>query len=142
MLPTDSMQRLSEKCSLRAWYTCHGTRPESSTRYHTYFNFVSGLPNVRPHQKIEQAFVPGYDPVLELANNNRNHRNIIQHLRRKEQDAVDNIIGGREPGHYFLLIGSKVVVASFRFYAWRPKPYPINALYFPMGHDRDVERGA
>lgn len=31
-----------------------------------------------------------------------------ENLRRKEQDSVDCIIQGREPGHYFVLLGSKV----------------------------------
>jgi hypothetical protein len=29
------------------------------------------------------------------------------HLRRKEQTEIDNIIGGKETGHYWLLIGPK-----------------------------------
>lgn len=31
-----------------------------------------------------------------------------QHLRRKEQDAVDQIVHGAETGHYFMLLGPKV----------------------------------
>lgn len=29
-------------------------------------------------------------------------------LRRKEQDIIDHIIHGHEPGHYFMLLGPKV----------------------------------
>lgn len=31
-----------------------------------------------------------------------------QHLRRKEQDWIDRIVQGHEPGHYFVLLGPKV----------------------------------
>jgi len=32
-----------------------------------------------------------------------------QHLRRKEQDFVSRIIHGKEAGHYFMILGSKVI---------------------------------
>jgi len=30
------------------------------------------------------------------------------HIRRNEQDLVDDVIGGRKPGQYFLIMGPKV----------------------------------
>ena len=62
--------------------------------------------------KIEQAFSAGYDPALEVAVEAKkrykedDHKTL--HLRRKEQDIVDRIIGGQEIGHYFMLLGAKV----------------------------------
>ncbi|KAF9469981.1 hypothetical protein BDZ94DRAFT_1243679 [Collybia nuda] len=70
--------------------------------------------------KIEDAFAAGYDPALELATHQT--KKVIQasagelnfdespwteHLRRKEQDCIDRIVQGREPGHYFVLLGPK-----------------------------------
>ena len=70
--------------------------------------------------QIELAFEAGYDPALELA---RFHTGEMaasedsefegdepwtEHLRRKEQDTIDLIIQGEEPGHYFMLLGPKV----------------------------------
>lgn len=34
------------------------------------------------------------------------------HIRRKEQDLVDDIIAGRKPGQYFLIMGPKVCFIS------------------------------
>lgn len=34
-----------------------------------------------------------------------------ENLRRKEQDVIDHIIHGEEPGHYFMLLGPKVRVS-------------------------------
>lgn len=31
-----------------------------------------------------------------------------ENLRRKEQDLIDRIMHGQEPGHYFVLLGPKV----------------------------------
>lgn len=69
------------------------------------------------------AFLPGYDPALELANHGRMGKGIEDgyisetavenHMRRREQDLVDRIIQGEEPGHYFFLMGPKV-----RFFAY------------------------
>ena len=63
--------------------------------------------------QIEKAFEPGYDPALEIAS----HANASsvpgvdeEHLRRKEQDLVDRIISGQEKGHYYLLLGQKVLI--------------------------------
>ncbi|KAK0454662.1 hypothetical protein EV421DRAFT_433248 [Armillaria borealis] len=75
--------------------------------------------------KIEKAFEPGYDPALEVATEH-NKSSVIeeggsglddvdmnsdvpwtQHLRRKEQDRIDKIVQGAEPGHYFVLLGPK-----------------------------------
>ena len=70
--------------------------------------------------KIEIAFAAGYDPALDLANSSRDRNQSVpeelewdldgpwtQHLRRKEQDLVDSIVHGTEPGHYFVLLGPK-----------------------------------
>ncbi|KIY64990.1 hypothetical protein CYLTODRAFT_380101 [Cylindrobasidium torrendii FP15055 ss-10] len=76
--------------------------------------------------KIEEAFAPGYDPALELATHQKRPEHKpghtdsdiedlllngeepwTEHLRRKEQDVVDRIIRGEEPGHYFVLLGPK-----------------------------------
>ena len=72
---------------------------------------------------MEKAFAAGYDPSLELAkshfsdrsgsngkavDSDEYDRHWTEHLRRKEQDAVDHIIHGKEYGHYFLLLGPKV----------------------------------
>ncbi|KAK7691757.1 hypothetical protein QCA50_005158 [Cerrena zonata] len=70
--------------------------------------------------KIEIAFAAGYDPALELASHGKHRDPTIpeeldwdmdgpwtQHLRRKEQDAVDQIVHGAETGHYFMLLGPK-----------------------------------
>ncbi|KAJ7209738.1 hypothetical protein GGX14DRAFT_535039 [Mycena pura] len=94
--------------------------------------FVGGVAYVKWYkynvlQKIENAFAPGYDPALELATYQSkpqgegtlpNHPvdeleldfevdGPSQHLRRKEQDWIDAIIHGKEPGHYFVLLGPK-----------------------------------
>ncbi|KAL0955764.1 hypothetical protein HGRIS_001979 [Hohenbuehelia grisea] len=82
--------------------------------------------------KIELAFEPGYDPALELARVSKHPKSEspsgkgedeqelsieidgldpdepwTEHLRRKEQDWIDNIIKGEESGHYFVLLGPK-----------------------------------
>ncbi|KAJ7818182.1 hypothetical protein B0H14DRAFT_3089561 [Mycena olivaceomarginata] len=80
--------------------------------------FVGGVAYVRWYKwnvlrKIENAFSPGYDPALELATyQNKPPEGEIngpwtQHLRRKEQDWIDAIVQGHEPGHYFVLLGPK-----------------------------------
>jgi len=71
--------------------------------------------------KIEEAFAGGYDPALELATNQIKYPSTVnedelefdeefscpKNLRRNEQDSVDRIVQGREPGHYFMLLGPK-----------------------------------
>ncbi|KNZ74896.1 hypothetical protein J132_05895 [Termitomyces sp. J132] len=73
--------------------------------------------------KIEDAFAAGYDPALELATNHAkrlpseddaNEDNQLLddapwtgNMRRKEQDTIDRIVQGHEPGHYFVLLGPK-----------------------------------
>jgi hypothetical protein len=72
---------------------------------------------------MEKAFEAGNDPVLTLANfkgkTKSHHETVVddemeteepwtQHLRRREQDTIDNIVQGTEPGHYFMLLGPKV----------------------------------
>ncbi|KAF8526051.1 hypothetical protein BU17DRAFT_74394 [Hysterangium stoloniferum] len=75
--------------------------------------------------KMEDAFAAGYDPALELA-----RRSLIkptqsaaeasgdkewipsgstEHLRRKEQDRIDDIIRGKDTGRYYILLGCKGV---------------------------------
>ncbi|KAF7321531.1 hypothetical protein MKEN_00674000 [Mycena kentingensis (nom. inval.)] len=94
--------------------------------------FVGGVAYVKWYKwnvlrKIEDAFAPGYDPALELATYQTakpvgEHETLVddpleellaedgpwtQHLRRKEQNWVDAIVHGEEPGHYFVLLGPK-----------------------------------
>ncbi|KAJ7782720.1 hypothetical protein B0H16DRAFT_1494100 [Mycena metata] len=93
--------------------------------------FVGGVAYVRWYKynvlrKIENAFAAGYDPALELAtyqnkppkNQQLKEDTVVdlkfdedapwtEHLRRKEQDWIDAIVKGEEPGHYFVLLGPK-----------------------------------
>ncbi|ELU36588.1 AAA domain-containing protein [Rhizoctonia solani AG-1 IA] len=69
--------------------------------------------------KIEEAFAPGYDPVLELMSypsrsgeldeddglGVRNYALSTWQVKRKEQALVDSIMEGKEAGHYFLFLG-------------------------------------
>lgn len=62
-------------------------------------------------RKMTGAFEPG-DPVLELAAIGKDaphaHKEADEHwVRRPEQRHVDDIISGREVGHYYLVIGDK-----------------------------------
>lgn len=67
---------------------------------------------------MEIAFAKGYDPAIELSRHARTGRGVddlkegvtseVENLRQKEQAVIDSIIQGKEPGHYFLLIGPKV----------------------------------
>ncbi|KAF5380356.1 hypothetical protein D9615_004695 [Tricholomella constricta] len=72
--------------------------------------------------KIEEAFSAGYDPALELATHQTKRAPAkddvgdlefeeeipwTENLRRKEQDKIDRIVQGDEPGHYFVLLGPK-----------------------------------
>ncbi|KAF8070744.1 hypothetical protein FPV67DRAFT_1414129 [Lyophyllum atratum] len=72
--------------------------------------------------KIEDAFAAGYDPALELATHQTKRAPAegengdlvfdeeapwTENLRRKEQDTIDRIVQGQEPGHYFVLLGPK-----------------------------------
>jgi len=72
---------------------------------------------------MEGAFAPGYDPALELATHQTKKAPTgdevdevefdsdlpsTQHMRRREQDWIDRIVQGEEPGHYFVLLGPKV----------------------------------
>lgn len=91
--------------------------------------FICQLQNSSP--KIEEAFSGGYDPALELAkehtqripfedSNSDSHGNYpaswSSNLRRKEQDFVDAIVQGMEPGHYFMLLGPKVLGSFVQVY--------------------------
>jgi len=67
---------------------------------------------------MEVAFAKGYDPAVELTRHMKVGRGVddvnegvnpeVENLRQKEQAVVDSIVQGKEPGHYFLLIGPKV----------------------------------
>lgn len=62
-------------------------------------------------KKMTRAFLPG-DPVLEMAATGKgvphaSGRNEDHWVTRPEQAKVDDIIAGRESGHYFLIIGEK-----------------------------------
>ncbi|KAG6857194.1 hypothetical protein H0H87_008259 [Tephrocybe sp. NHM501043] len=73
--------------------------------------------------KIEDAFAAGYDPALELATHQTKRAASVgnkndelefdeeipwtKNMRRKEQDTIDRIVQGQEPGHYFVLLGPK-----------------------------------
>ncbi|EMD35604.1 hypothetical protein CERSUDRAFT_53542 [Gelatoporia subvermispora B] len=71
--------------------------------------------------KIERAFAPGYDAAFDRAHYARKDdvRRLSQafsdsaefpwtkHMRRKEQEYIDRIIQGKEPGLYFMLLGPK-----------------------------------
>ncbi|KJZ76810.1 hypothetical protein HIM_03687 [Hirsutella minnesotensis 3608] len=62
-------------------------------------------------QKMTGAFEPG-DPVLELAAIGKDaphaHNTNDEHwVQRPEQRHVDDIVSGREVGHYYLIIGDK-----------------------------------
>lgn len=79
--------------------------------------------------KIEEAFSAGYDPALELSKQHTRRPSDdfddefpedvgpwTSELRRKEQGFVDDVIQGREPGHYFMLLGPKVrILVNLQF---------------------------
>ncbi|KAF9451513.1 hypothetical protein P691DRAFT_699194 [Macrolepiota fuliginosa MF-IS2] len=90
--------------------------------------FVGGIAYVKWYKKnvldkIENAFSAGYDPALELSKQHikrpplddfsgESHEVYEEgpwtlELRRKEQDFVDSVVHGKEPGHYFMLLGPK-----------------------------------
>ncbi|TFL07147.1 hypothetical protein BDV98DRAFT_497594, partial [Pterulicium gracile] len=97
--------------------------------------FVGGILYVKWYKKrvldkIELAFARGYDPALELATHRDKEAGETvmdttqeltedemdleaelsrwtENLRRKEQDLIDRIMHGQEPGHYFVLLGPK-----------------------------------
>ncbi|KAF9228419.1 hypothetical protein BS17DRAFT_692670 [Gyrodon lividus] len=87
--------------------------------------FVGGVAYIAWYKKtvldkIEKAFSAGYDPALELAINGEELKSFskgpdgevddapwTEHLRRQEQDLIDNIIKGQTRGHYYFLIGPK-----------------------------------
>lgn len=71
---------------------------------------------------MEDAFAAGYDPALELATHQTKRLPSkddvseeypddvpwTENMRRKEQDTIDRIVHGQEPGHYVVLLGPKV----------------------------------
>jgi hypothetical protein len=58
--------------------------------------------------KMEKAFEGGYDPVLALARGGDQlaHAEVLP--LRDEEALVRRIVEGKEPGRYFLILGSKV----------------------------------
>ncbi|GAA6040357.1 hypothetical protein JCM8097_007573 [Rhodosporidiobolus ruineniae] len=63
-------------------------------------------------RKMERAFAPGYDPVLDLATAAaRESDGSVKkgRVRRKEQDYIDKLINGEITGEYLLLMGPKGV---------------------------------
>ena len=78
---------------------------------------------------MENAFSSGYDPTLEIASHSSKVQNQgdqdeeesgpglwigdpepwTRSLRRKEQDTIDLIVRGEESGHYYVLLGAKVM---------------------------------
>ncbi|KAF9259074.1 hypothetical protein L218DRAFT_1080068 [Marasmius fiardii PR-910] len=84
--------------------------------------FVGGIAYLewykkRVLDKIELAFVPGYDPALEIATNYLKKPSTqaeedddslwTDHFQRAEQDAIDRAINGEDAGHYYVLLGPK-----------------------------------
>jgi hypothetical protein len=72
---------------------------------------------------MEAAFAAECDPALDLARHaKKSAKHAVEdsalymdgaelwthHLRRKEQDIIDQIIQGAETGHYYVLLGAKV----------------------------------
>ncbi|GAA6002799.1 hypothetical protein JCM10207_007688 [Rhodosporidiobolus poonsookiae] len=63
-------------------------------------------------RKMERAFAPGYDPVLDLATAAaREEDGSVKkgRVRRKEQDYIDKLINGEITGEYLLMMGPKGV---------------------------------
>jgi hypothetical protein len=70
-------------------------------------------------RKIALSFEGGFDPILELDSAIKSERRVQDHLdpgeeddfiedahlRRREQSLIDDIIAGREPSHYYLMLG-------------------------------------
>ena len=88
---------------------------------------------------MEDAFRPEYDPALELATYPAKNPHRVeleqqeeidpelkiqdpgpwtQHLRRKEQSVIDMIVHGVEMGHYYVLLGAKVMSCPSRRCGW------------------------
>jgi hypothetical protein len=77
---------------------------------------------------MADAFEAGYDPALVLATRTKKtpaqekalHEALdidssepwTQHVRRKEQDVIDQIVHGNESGHYYIILGAKVRARS------------------------------
>lgn len=60
-------------------------------------------------EKMDHAFDPG-DPALEIAGveSGKHTTNAQEHwVARDGQTKMDNIIAGRDRGHYYLIIGEK-----------------------------------
>ena len=95
---------------------------------------------------MQDAFGAGYDPALELATHSAKIRHRAeqeqqerpdlgleiedsepwtQHLRRKEQDVIDMIVKGEEPGHYYVLLGAKVTWYPSLVYGWNTPTFKL-----------------
>lgn len=87
---------------------------------------------------MDIAFRAGYDPALAVVKfgktRNASHtllspsikEGIETRLRRKEEDFVNRIISGKERGHYYLILGPKVLVSLLSmvvFQALRTLPH-------------------
>jgi len=57
--------------------------------------------------KMVQAFDPDFDPVIYLAQQGIEVAKVKLTPERTECDVVRNIIGGKEAGHYYLILGAK-----------------------------------
>jgi len=89
---------------------------------------------------MEDAFSAGYDPALELVTHSARMRHLgvqdlelevedselwTEHLRRKEQDVIDLIVGGEETGHYFVLLGAKVASCPSPICGWNISTFTL-----------------
>ncbi|KAI9806290.1 MAG: hypothetical protein M1825_006405 [Sarcosagium campestre] len=72
-------------------------------------------------QKMDDAFAPGSEPVLELAGvsmkapstvTSEDEQSTLHWISREEQSKIDAIIDGTDHGHYHLLLGEKGVGKS------------------------------
>ncbi|KAJ6004943.1 hypothetical protein N7540_012742 [Penicillium herquei] len=70
--------------------------------YHRYYKYLI-------LDKMDNAFNPG-DPVLEVAGvvSGKHQYNHEEHwVTRDEQPRIDDIVAGRNGGHYYLMVGEK-----------------------------------
>ncbi|PWN52181.1 hypothetical protein IE53DRAFT_312605 [Violaceomyces palustris] len=58
-------------------------------------------------RKMEDAFEPGYDPVLALAKSGDQLAHVAVEPPRPEDEMIRSIVSGNEGGRYFLVMGSK-----------------------------------
>ncbi|KAK0560230.1 hypothetical protein OC844_003895 [Tilletia horrida] len=58
-------------------------------------------------RKMITAFDPDFDPVIYLAQQGIEVAKVHLEPERTEYEVIRNIIGGKEAGHYYLILGSK-----------------------------------